>query len=198
MATADGREGLETTKFIPNWVCWLILEINRAVALVKYALRAIILGVNGDCAGRQNLVMLDINPIASGTQPKLAPPHGRHCTPNASASSCGRASGCKAQTLQPAPPRVDSPLVWCDDCGHDYFVPYSCKVRGVCPSCNTRHMVKTATHLTDHVFPRLPVRQWVPPKRSPAHYLCAVLIARFLRACGTDHRYAQRTSSVLN
>ena len=56
---------------------------------------------------------------------------------------------------------------WCDDCGHDYFVAYSCKGRGVCPSCNTRPMVETAAHLTDHVFPRLPVRQWVlsVPKR---------------------------------
>ena len=33
--------------------------------------------------------------------------------------------------------------------------------RGVCPSCNTRRMVQTAAHLTDHVLPRLPVRQWV-------------------------------------
>jgi hypothetical protein len=56
---------------------------------------------------------------------------------------------------------------WCDDCGHDYFVAYSCKGRGVCPSCNTRRMVETAAHLMDHVFPRLPVRQWVlsVPKR---------------------------------
>jgi len=55
----------------------------------------------------------------------------------------------------------------CDDCGHDYFVAFSCKGRGVCPSCNTRRMAETAAHLTDHVFPRLPVRQWVlsVPKR---------------------------------
>jgi len=55
----------------------------------------------------------------------------------------------------------------CDDCGHDYFVAFSCKDRGVCPSCNTRRMVETAAHLTDHVLPRLPVRQWVlsVPKR---------------------------------
>ena len=55
----------------------------------------------------------------------------------------------------------------CDDCGHDYFVAFSCKGRGVCPSCNTRRMVETAAHLGDHVFPRLPVRQWVLsiPKR---------------------------------
>jgi hypothetical protein len=42
-----------------------------------------------------------------------------------------------------------------DDCGHDYFVAYSCKGRGVCPSCNTRRMVERAAHLCDHVFPRL-------------------------------------------
>lgn len=44
---------------------------------------------------------------------------------------------------------------------------FYCKGRGVCPSCNTRRMVQTAAHLTDHVFPRLPVRQWVrsAPKR---------------------------------
>ena len=57
--------------------------------------------------------------------------------------------------------------VRCGDCGHNYFVAFSCKGRGVCPSCTTRRMVETAAHLTDHVFPRLPVRQWVlsVPKR---------------------------------
>jgi len=39
---------------------------------------------------------------------------------------------------------------WCDDCGYDYFVAYSCKGRGVCPSCKTRRMVETAAHLCDH------------------------------------------------
>lgn len=32
----------------------------------------------------------------------------------------------------------------CDDYGYDYFVVFSCKGRGVCPSCNTRRMVETA------------------------------------------------------
>lgn len=40
----------------------------------------------------------------------------------------------------------------CDDCGHDFFIAFSCKGRGVCPSCNTRRMAETAAHLTDHVF----------------------------------------------
>ena len=55
----------------------------------------------------------------------------------------------------------------CPDCGHDFIIAYSCKGRGICPSCTTRRMVETAAHLTDHVFPRLPVRQWVLslPKR---------------------------------
>ena|SRR5436190_747472 len=37
----------------------------------------------------------------------------------------------------------------------------------VCPACNTRRMVETAAHLTDHVLPDLPLRQWVlaVPKR---------------------------------
>ncbi len=55
----------------------------------------------------------------------------------------------------------------CGDCGHDFFVAYSCNCRGICPSCTTRRMVETAAHLADHVIPRLPVRQWVlsVPKR---------------------------------
>ena len=44
---------------------------------------------------------------------------------------------------------------WCDGCGHDYFVAFSYKGPGVCPSCNTRRMVETAADLSDHVFLRL-------------------------------------------
>lgn len=59
----------------------------------------------------------------------------------------------------------------CADCGHDFIVAYSCKGRGVCPSCTTRRMIETAAHLVDHVFPALPVRQWVLslPKRLRYH-----------------------------
>jgi hypothetical protein len=59
----------------------------------------------------------------------------------------------------------------CGDCGHNHFVAFSCKGRGVCPSCNTRRMVETAAHLTDHIFPRLQVHHWVlsVPKRLRYH-----------------------------
>ncbi|MDB9952419.1 transposase [Porticoccaceae bacterium] len=57
--------------------------------------------------------------------------------------------------------------VRCDDCGDDFLVAFSCKVRGICPSCNTRRMVFIAAHLVEHVYPIAPVRQWVlsVPKR---------------------------------
>ena len=35
----------------------------------------------------------------------------------------------------------------CNECGHDFLVAFSCKGRGICPSCNTRRMVETAAHL---------------------------------------------------
>ena len=77
----------------------------------------------------------------------------------------------------------------CGECGHDFLIAFSCKGRGVCPSCNTRRMVETAAHLADHVFPPLPVRQWVlavPQRRRyflerDAALQCAAL-RLFLRA----------------
>ncbi len=45
-------------------------------------------------------------------------------------------------------------------CGQGFVVAFSCKGRGVCPSCNGRHMAQTAAHLADHVTP--------PRKKKPA------------------------------
>ncbi|MCI0434003.1 MAG: transposase zinc-binding domain-containing protein [Gemmatimonadetes bacterium] len=55
----------------------------------------------------------------------------------------------------------------CDACAVERLVAFSCKGRGVCPSCNARRMVEVAAPLADHVLPPLPVRQWVLslPKR---------------------------------
>ncbi|MEA3278159.1 MAG: transposase [Pseudomonadota bacterium] len=59
----------------------------------------------------------------------------------------------------------------CEECGHDFLVAFSCKGRGVCPSCNTRRMAESAAHLVDHILPPLPMRQWVLslPKRLRYH-----------------------------
>ena len=49
----------------------------------------------------------------------------------------------------------------CDACGHDLLVAFSCKGRGLCPSCAGRRMSNTAAHLVDRVLPDVPVRQFV-------------------------------------
>jgi len=51
--------------------------------------------------------------------------------------------------------------VRCADCGFDRLVAFSCKARGICPSCVGRRMNDTAAYLADEVFPDVPVRQWV-------------------------------------
>ena len=51
--------------------------------------------------------------------------------------------------------------VKCCDCRHEHLVAFSCKCRGFCPSCSARRMVETSAYLVDHVFPHVPVRQWV-------------------------------------
>jgi hypothetical protein len=51
--------------------------------------------------------------------------------------------------------------VVCTGCRHEHLVAFSCKCRGFCPSCGARRMVESAAGLVDHVFPHVPIRQWV-------------------------------------
>ncbi|RIL05870.1 MAG: hypothetical protein DCC75_11330, partial [Proteobacteria bacterium] len=41
--------------------------------------------------------------------------------------------------------------VYCDSCKHSLLVAFSCKKRGVCPSCMAKRAVKFAEHLYDNV-----------------------------------------------
>jgi hypothetical protein len=75
------------------------------------------------------------------------------------------------------------------DCGVDRLVPFSCKGRTVCPSCGGRRMAERAAHLVDHVFPHVPVRQWVltVPHRlrymlAWDHALSRAVVGVFIRA----------------
>jgi len=63
--------------------------------------------------------------------------------------------------------------VKCDSCCHEHLVAFSCKRRGFCPSCGARRMVESAAHLVDHVFPEVPVRQWVFTFPIPLRFLFA-------------------------
>ena len=77
----------------------------------------------------------------------------------------------------------------CDDCALDRLVPFSCKSRAVCPSCGGRRMAERAANLLDHMFPDVPVRQWVLslPYRMRYqlawnHDVCRGVVAVFVRA----------------
>lgn len=61
---------------------------------------------------------------------------------------------------------------FCDNCLREYIIGFSCKGRGICPSCNTRAMAETAASLVENLIPCVPVRQFVIsfPKRI-RHYL---------------------------
>ena len=62
----------------------------------------------------------------------------------------------------------------CFTCGTDLLIPFSCKGRGFCPSCGGRRMAESAAHLVDHVFPDVPVRQWVISFPWRLRYLLAL------------------------
>ncbi len=85
--------------------------------------------------------------------------------------------------------------VRCADCGFDRLVALSCKRRGFCPSCLGRRMTDTAVWLTEHVIPRVQIRQWVCSLqcrlRVRAGYdreLCAFVVDRFVRELQRSYR----------
>ena len=61
-------------------------------------------------------------------------------------------SGISGTTWSAASWPMASPWARCEDCGHERLIPFSCKSRGICPSCNARRMCAVAAHLTDHVL----------------------------------------------
>ena len=57
--------------------------------------------------------------------------------------------------------------VYCDGCKHSLLVAFSCKRRGVCPSCGAKRAVKFAEHIYNEVIEDFPHRHTVftIPKR---------------------------------
>ncbi len=76
--------------------------------------------------------------------------------------------------------------VYCEACGKDDLVAFSCKRRGICPSCGARRMADTAAWLVDRVIPDVPVRQWVLSLPHRVRYACAF-----------DHHIAQGVRKIL-
>ncbi len=57
--------------------------------------------------------------------------------------------------------------VYCDTCKHSLLVAFSCKKRGLCPSCGAKRAVKFGEHLYDSVVEKVPHRHcgFTLPKR---------------------------------
>ncbi|MCP5068580.1 MAG: IS91 family transposase [bacterium] len=88
----------------------------------------------------------------------------------------------------------------CGACGRDRLLAFSCKGRGLCPSCGGRRMADTAAYLVDCVLPEVPVRQWVLTLPYPLRYRCAwdaqltsEVLRAFMRALFADQRRRART-----
>lgn len=90
--------------------------------------------------------------------------------------------------------------VECTECRVRRNVPFSCKRRGVCSSCEGRRMSETAAHLVDRVLPAVPVRQWVLSLPFPLRYrlaydrdLMTPMLGAWVRALSASLRRRART-----
>jgi len=93
----------------------------------------------------------------------------------------------------------------CGDCGMNRLVAFSCKGRGFCASCGGRRMTERAAHLVDHVFPDVPVRQWVlslPPRirylLAWHHDLCKALVGVLFREVNRHLRDRARARGLVD
>lgn len=93
--------------------------------------------------------------------------------------------------------------VRCPSCRDELLVAFSCKNRGVCPSCSARRMADTAAHLRDYVLPSVPVPQWVftLPKRlrfllAWRPKLISLSLRLFLRALFAWQRRCARRQGI--
>lgn len=75
----------------------------------------------------------------------------------------------------------------CPACTFERLIGLPCRGRALCCSCAGRRMIAGAARLVDHIFPNVPVRQWVcsfPPRLRFAmafdHELCSRVIGIFV------------------
>lgn len=61
----------------------------------------------------------------------------------------------------------------CPACDHEAAIPFSCKKRGFCPSCNAKRQAEIASHLCDNVLPFVPYRQLVLTLPIPLRFWTA-------------------------
>jgi hypothetical protein len=56
-------------------------------------------------------------------------------------------------------PRFGVARFWCKQCGDSRFVPFSCKRRMACPSCDAKRAVVESGHALEELLAAAPYRQ---------------------------------------
>ena len=61
----------------------------------------------------------------------------------------------------------------CNDCNHEFLLPFSCKRRHFCPSCHQKRVITFGEELCENVLKAVPHRHWVfsIPKRLRIYFL---------------------------
>jgi len=49
----------------------------------------------------------------------------------------------------------------CQQCDHDYLLPFTCKQRGICPTCHQRRTLEKGKSLAEEICVYVPHRHWV-------------------------------------
>jgi hypothetical protein len=78
--------------------------------------------------------------------------------------------------------------VRCERCHAEKLVAFSCKKRGICPSCGARRTAESAASLADEVLPERPLRQWVLPLPHALRFVLAKNRAALTLVLGTACR----------
>jgi hypothetical protein len=91
----------------------------------------------------------------------------------------------------------------CPGCRKDQIVAFSCKVRGLCPSCDGKRMVEESAHLVDSVIPQVPIRQWVLTLPYALRYILAwhlpartAVLGAFMRAITRHYRKRAKRQGI--
>jgi hypothetical protein len=88
--------------------------------------------------------------------------------------------------------------VRCGDCGHDLLVAFSCKGRGLCPSCHKKRQLAFGQFVTGEILERVPHRHLVftIPRRLRLHFRYdRRLLAKLARAAFSVTRRVLREAT---
>ncbi len=72
-----------------------------------------------------------------------------------------RVKDCLESFIRCGDPHFGFLRVRCPDCGHDKILPFSCKTRGLCPSCGQKRAIAWAERMVEQVLPDVPYLQIV-------------------------------------